>query len=336
MKGTPRKKIMVTGGLGFIGSHFVELVLNKGYDVVNVDKMTYAIREDLEFEKNPAYTLIKEDIVRLTSLPPGISHIVNFAAESHVDNSIANNLPFIRSNVLGVYNLLELIRQTKKEARPILIQISTDEVYGDILSGSFTENDRLTPSNPYSATKAAADHLVIGWSRTHALKTRLVRSSNNYGFGQRAEKLIPKTMKLSLKNKKIGLHGSGLYKREWTFVGDNCQAILLVLEKGKDGEIYNVSSGEELTNIDVVKKVLKVMGQAEDHYELIDDRPGQDVRYSVDSTKIRNLGWKPTMTLEQYLPICKELNELRQQKLPPGKKRRVANALGLSKIFFKK
>lgn len=328
------KKIMVTGGLGFIGSHFVELALERGYSVINVDKKTYAIREDLEFDKNPSYTLIEKDICDLKYLPEGISHIVNFAAESHVENSIHDNFPFFKSNVQGVYNLLELVRTNPKERRPVLVHISTDEVYGDILEGSFSEESKLTPSNPYSATKAAADQLVIGWARTHSLRTRICRSSNNYGFGQRAEKLIPKVMKQAIKNIRFTVHGTGLYKREWTYVKDNCRAVLLVMEKGADSEIYNISSGEEHTNLEIVKKVLKVMGKPEDFYDFVSDRPGQDVRYSVTTDKIRKLGWAPSMTVDQYLPICKKQNEERTKNLGPGKKRKLARMLHIEKIFY--
>lgn len=325
------KKILVTGGLGFIGSHFVKLLLDRGYFVVNIDKMTYAIRKDLDFEKNKNYRFIKADIANITNLPTGIDYVVNFAAESHVDNSIANSLAFFRSNVEGVYNLLELIRKIDNDKRPIFVHISTDEVYGDILEGVFKETDRLSPSNPYSATKAAADQLVSGWARTYGVKARICRSSNNYGYGQYAEKLIPKTMKLAFKGLKMGVHGNGMYKREWTWVEDNCHAILLVMERGKDGEIYNISAREELTNIEVVKKVLKVMGRPENFFELIKDRPGQDIRYSINTDKIKRLGWAPTMTLEKYLPICKELNEIRRKNLPTGIKDKIRKYLSFRK-----
>lgn len=328
------KKILVTGGLGFIGSHFIELALRQGYHVINVDKQTYAMRKDIDFEKHPEYAYIKKDICDLTSLPPDISFIVNFAAESHVDNSIRNSLPFFRSNVEGVYNLLELVRKTPTEQRPVFIQISTDEVYGDIAEGSFTETDRLTPSSPYSATKAAADQLVFGWARTYGLKFRMHRCSNNYGYGQQPEKLIPRAMKDAKHGRKMPVHGTGTYRREWTFVGDNCEAILLIMEKGTDGEIYNVTAGEELNNLEVVKKVMKVMGQPDDFYEFVADRPGQDIRYSVDASKIRALGWKPTTTIDQYLPICKKLNDTRTQNLPLGKKHRIARMLGIEKLLY--
>ena len=327
-------KIMVTGGLGFIGSHFIELALKKGLKVINVDKITYASRKDLDyFDKNKNYEFIKKDICDLKELPNDISHIINFAAESHVDNSIANSLPFIRSNVQGVYNLLDLVRRIEKEKRPVFIQISTDEVYGDIMDNSFNESDRLQPSNPYSATKAAADQLVIGWGRTYDIKYRICRSCNNYGYAQRAEKLIPKTMKLAQKNIKAGLHGNGQYMREWIYVGDNCEAIFLIISKGKDSEIYNISTGVELTNIEVVEKVLKAVGKPIDFYDFIDDRPGQDVRYSIHYEKMKSLGWEPKMTLDEYLPICHELNEARRRALPPGKKKKLLQLIGLGHLI---
>ena len=323
-------KIMVTGGLGFIGSHFIELALSKGFKVINVDNITYASRKDLNhFNKNKNYEFIKKDICDLKKLPDDISHIINFAAESHVDNSIKDSLPFIKSNIQGVYNMLELVRKTEKNKRPVFIQISTDEVYGDIPEGSFTEKDKLSPSNPYSATKAAADHLVAAWGRTYDIKYKICRSCNNYGYAQRAEKLIPKTMKLAPKNIKVGIHGNGQYKREWIYVGDNCEAIFLIMDKGKNGEIYNISTGVELTNIEVVKKVLKVVNKPEDFYEFAEDRPGHSIGYE----KIKSLGWKPRMTLDEYLPICYELNEARRRALPPGRKKKLLRFIGLDYLI---
>lgn len=295
------KKLLVTGGLGFIGSCFVEMALNKGYLVINVDKMTYAARKDLDFDKRKGYELIKKDIADLTELPEGIACIVNFAAESHVDNSIADSSAFMRSNISGVHNLLELVRKTEISKRPLFVQISTDEVYGDILDGTFKEDDRLKPSNPYSATKAAAEQLVMGWGRTHGIRYRITRSSNNYGPGQSDEKFIPNIMKHARAGEKAKVYGKGLNRREWTHIKDNCAGIFLVMEKGLDSEIYNISSGEELNNLEVVKKVLKAAGKPEDFFEFVADRPGHDVRYSIDSSKIAALGWKPEITLDQYL-----------------------------------
>jgi dTDP-glucose 4,6-dehydratase len=327
------KKILVTGGLGFIGSSFVEMALARGYTVINIDKMTYAAREDVPFKDDANYSFIKKDIAELTALPADIGFIVNFAAESHVDNSIKGADAFIRSNIYGVYNILELIRKTDPAERPVLIQISTDEVYGDILEGSFKETDRLRPSNPYSATKASAEELIMGWGRTHQIPWRITRSSNNYGFGQRAEKFIPRIMKLAIKNEKAKIYGNGLQRREWTHTEDNNAGIFIVMERGTNGEIYNISSGEELTNLEVAKKVLRAMGKPEDFYEMVADRPGHDLRYSVDSSKIRALGWKPQMTLDRYLPICRAQNEERTRNMPPGKKARLARMFGLGRFI---
>jgi len=329
------KKILVTGGLGFIGSCFVDMALARGYEVVNVDKITYAVRKDTNFDGRPGYSFQKRDIAKLTVLPADIGFIVNFAAESHVDNSIQGASPFMHSNVYGVYNLLELVRALPREQRPVFIQISTDEVYGDILTGSFAEDDRMRPSNPYSATKAAAEQLVIGWGRTYDIPWRITRSSNNYGYGQHSEKLIPRTMKLAQKGIRAKVYGNGTQRREWTYTEDNCAGIFLAMEKGTNGEIYNISSGVELTNLEVIKKILRVMGRPDDFYDLVADRPGHDQRYSVKSDKIRALGWKPQMTLDQYLPVCKTQNEERTRNMPPGKKERIARLFGFNRISNK-
>lgn len=298
---TDNKKILVTGGLGFIGSCFVEMALKNGYEVINLDKITYAARQDTNFTELPKYSFIKEDIAFVKKLPEKIGYLVNFAAESHVDNSIMGADSFMNSNLNGVYNLLELIRKIGTAERPVFIQISTDEVYGDILEGSFTEKDALRPSNPYSATKAAAEELIMGWGRTHNISWRITRSSNNYGYGQNPEKFIPNIIKLASKNERAKVYGNGLQRREWTYIRDNCEAILKVMEKGSNTEIYNISSGEELTNLEVVKKVLKSVGKPESFFDFVKDRPGHDLRYSINSDKIKALGWKPEMTLDKYL-----------------------------------
>jgi len=297
-----KKRIMVTGGLGFIGSYFVELALDRGYHVINIDKKTYAARTDLQFEKKLDYEWLNEDICTMSHLPSNIDWIVNFAAETHVDNSILANDVFFQTNVKGVYNLLELIRLKDFGDRPKFLQISTDEVYGDILSGSKIENDRLKPSNPYAATKAAAEQLLYAWGRTYGIEYIVCRSSNNYGFGQHEEKLIPRTIELTLQNKKMTVHGNGSYCREWTYAGDNCEGVLLAMEKGKIGEIYNISTAEMETNLEIIKKILVAMSKPEDYYEFVENRIGQDVRYAVEATKIRALGWNPKMTLDKYLP----------------------------------
>jgi len=297
-----KKRIMVTGGLGFIGSYFVELALSRGYHVINVDKKTYAARTDLHFENREDYEWLNEDICTMPHLPSNIEWLVNFAAETHVDNSILANDVFFQANVKGVYNLLELIRLKDVGDRPKFLQISTDEVYGDIFEGSRKEDDRLKPSNPYAATKAAAEQLLYAWGRTYGLEYIICRSSNNYGFGQHEEKLIPRTIELTMQNKKMTVHGNGTYCREWTYAGDNCEGILLAMEKGNLGEIYNISTSEMETNLEIIKKILKTMGKPEDHYEFVENRVGQDIRYSVDSSKIKSLGWQPKMNLDKYLP----------------------------------
>lgn len=295
------KRILITGGLGFIGSHFVDLMLQNGYYVINLDKRTYAARLDLDFDKRGNYEFIEGDICTFKHLPPNINWVVNFAAESHVDNSILANHVFFESNVRGVYNLLELIRAKDSADRPIFMQISTDEVYGDILGGSKDENDKPKPSNPYSASKSAAEQLVFGWGRTYGIKYLICRSSNNYGEGQYPEKLIPKTIEFAMHGKKMTVHGDGSYSREWTYVRDNCEGILLVLEKGKLGEIYNISSGEIFSNLEIVKRVLCALGKPKDMFKFIENRVGQDIRYSVKFDKIKALGWQPKMSFNDFL-----------------------------------
>lgn len=297
------KRLMVTGGLGFIGSYFVDLALRRGCQVVNIDKATYAARKDLDFDGRPGYEYICADICELTHLPVGIDFIVNFAAESHVDNSILANQDFFHSNVRGVYNLLELVRAKDETDRPVFVQISTDEVYGTIHEGSFRETDRLRPSNPYSASKAAADQLVLGWSHTYDLPVMIARSCNNYGYGQYPEKLLAKTIDYLLTEKKMTIHGDGSYRREWLYAGDNCEAILTLLEKGQVGEIYNISSNEEHSVLEAARLAAEAVGvDPEAAFVFIPNRPGQDLRYSVDCSKIRALGWRPTRTLAEYLP----------------------------------
>ena len=293
---------MVTGGLGFIGSYFVELALERGYYVINVDKQTYAARRDLHFEKQENYEWIREDICSLTHLPSNIDWVVNFAAETHVDNSILANDIFLQTNVKGVYNLLELIRLKEPSERPKFLQISTDEVYGDTLSGSKQEDAPLKPSNPYAATKSAAEQLVHAWGRTYGVAYIICRSSNNYGYGQHEEKLIPRTIDLTLRGEKMTVHGDGSYSREWTFARDNCEGVLLALERGRTGTVYNISAGEMVDNLTIIKKIIILLEKPENHYTFVANRVGQDIRYSVASDEIKKLGWEPCMSLDKYLP----------------------------------
>ena len=300
-------RILVTGGLGFIGSNFIRFMLNENRDVkiVNLDKMSYGSNPGnlKEYEGDPRYEFIKGDIVDYDSigkLIQDVDAVVNVAAETHVDRSIASPEEFLKSNTIGVFNLLEAIRKISREAR--FIQVSTDEVYGDILEGSFKEDDRLMPSNPYSASKAAADMFCLAYHRTYGLDIIVTRCTNNFGPYQFPEKLIPKTIIRASLNLKIPVYGSGKNVRDWIYVLDHCNALIKTLLHGKSGEIYNISAGNECQNIEVVRKILEIMNKREDLIEFVDDRPGHDLRYSLDSSKIRNeLRWMPMYSFEEAL-----------------------------------
>lgn len=294
-------KILVTGGMGFIGSNFVRYMLQKYEDleILNLDALKYGSNPDNLRDLKDRYSFIKGDIADfelVSELVAKSDVIVNFAAETHVDRSISNPEAFVHSNFIGVFTILEAIRKKNKEAK--FIQISTDEVYGDIMSGSFKEDDRLKPSSPYSATKAAADLLVLSYIRTYGIDARITRCTNNYGPYQFPEKLIPKTIIRAFLGLKIPLYGTGKNVRDWIFVEDHCRAVDLVLQKGDPG-IYNISSGEEKTNLEVVETILKIMGKDENLIEFVEDRPGHDFRYSLDSSKIRELGWRPRVSFEE-------------------------------------
>lgn len=289
------KDLLVTGGRGFIGSHFVSAALKKGYKIIDYDKMTYAASEELPWDKHENYKLVKKDIVELDHLPH-CDAIINFAAESHVDNSIRSSDVFTRSNIIGVHNLLELVRGKSEFDRPLFFQISTDEVYGDRQEGLFTEQDKLTPSNPYAATKAAAEMLVLSYHRTYKLDYLITRTSNNYGPRQYREKLIPRCLRCIEDGKKIPLHGDGSYVRDWTYVKDNVNGLLLLLEKKMKNDVYNIGAENFMTNLEVARTILQWKRRErreKEFIQFVENRKGQDVRYAVDSTKIRKLGWKP-------------------------------------------
>ena len=285
-------KYIVTGGRGFIGSHFVESALKKGDVIIDIDKMNYASHKTLPWDNHPNYTFLKADISEINHLPT-CDVLVNFAAESHVDNSIKDTGPFIKSNILGVHNLLELIRGKPSYARPLFFHISTDEVYGDRLEGSFTVTDKLTPSNPYSATKASAEMLVLSYARTYNMDYVITRSANNYGPRQYEEKLIAKSLISLGQGKKIPIHGNGSYIRDWTYVKDNIDAIFIIIEKNIKNEIFNIAAENHLTNLEAVSYVLKWLGKDEDSLMFVDNRWGQDLRYSISAKKLRNIGWAP-------------------------------------------
>jgi len=293
-----KMKILVTGGLGFIGSNFVRYVADKA-DIVVVDALKYGSNENNL--KDSDYGFVKGDICDyelMAELVKGKDAIVNFAAETHVDRSISNPYAFIEGNVIGTYTLLEAIRKVNPEAK--FVHVSTDEVYGDIEKGSFKEDGILKPSSPYSASKASADMFVLAYVRTYDLNAVITRCTNNYGVYQFPEKLIPKTIIRAKLNMKIPVYGTGKNVRDWIYVEDHCEAISLVLAKGEKGEIYNISSGEERTNLEVVSEILRIIGKP-DLIEFVEDRPGHDIRYSLDSSKIRELGWKPGHKFEEGL-----------------------------------
>ena len=285
-------KLLVTGGRGFIGSHFVERALELGHSVVDVDKMGYAASRTLPWDKNPNYTLIEADIADLDHLP-ACDVLINFAAESHVDNSIKSSEVFLRSNVQGVHNLLELVRGKPDYDRPLFIQISTDEVYGDRLEGLFIEEDKLTPSNPYSATKAAAEMLVISYERTYGIDYIITRSANNYGPRQYEEKLLPKCLSCLSEGKKIPIHGDGSYIRDWTYVKDNVEGIFTIMDSGVINDTFNIAAENHMTNLEVVDIVLGWTGSTRESLKFVENRWGQDLKYSISAEKLRNLGWSP-------------------------------------------
>ena len=308
------KVVYVTGCLGFIGSYVTRACLKKGWYVKGVDKMTYAANKDLleEFKSYPNFSFVHCDINELKFLYD-CDFVINTAAETHVGNSIASSTEFVKSNIDGVHNLLELIKNHRGEntQKPILLHFSTDEVYGDIEKGAHDEEHLLKPSNPYSATKAAADMLVMAWGRTHNVPYMIIRPTNNYGIGQYVEKLIPKAVKLLSLGRKIPLHNGGLPYRNWLHASDTAEAVITLIEKGQIGEIYNVAGGFEQQNIETVKQVITEFNQIinwEDFHNIehyIDfscNRKGQDVRYSLDDSKIRNLGWEPKSVFTEEIP----------------------------------
>jgi dTDP-glucose 4,6-dehydratase len=295
------KVVYVTGCFGLIGSHITKACLEKGWYVKGVDSLTYAANKDLiqEFSSYKKFSLVKDDINNLKFLYE-CDYIINTAAETHVGNSIANSDKFVSSNINGVHNLLELLRNYRQETTkvPVLLHFSTDEVYGDIEDGAHTENDLLKPSNPYSATKAAADQLILAWGRTYKIPYVIVRPTNNYGVGQYVEKLIPKACKYLTLDRKIPLHNGGSPIRNWLHAADTAEAVITIIESRVQNEIFNIAGGYEQSNLSTIKKVIyNYTGLSTfDVNEYIDtdySRPGQDVRYALDDSKLRSLGWKP-------------------------------------------
>jgi dTDP-glucose 4,6-dehydratase len=301
-----KKIVYITGCLGFIGSYVTRNCLKRGWYVCGVDKMTYAANSDLlkEFYSyNSQFLFLQKDINDLKSLFD-CDYIINTAAETHVDNSIVCSDEFLHSNINGVHHLLELIRQKDRYKMPTLLHFSSDEVYGDIKTGSHLETDLLCPSNPYSATKASSDMLILAWARTFKVPYIIVRPTNNYGCGQYVEKLIPKICKYLNIGKKIPLHDQGKPKRIWLYVQDTANAIDTILESGCVNQIFNISGKEEFQNIEIVQKILKIKFKEDNPNNYCDfsySRDGQDMRYSLNDTKLRNLKWDNKFYLDNVL-----------------------------------
>ena len=299
--------MIVTGGLGFIGSNYIlHAIKNPELGrITNIDALSYGSNPDnlREVENAPNYKFVKADLADAQITLREAAHadvVVHFAAESHVDRSISKPRRFLQSNVVGTFNLLEAARHGKVRK---FIHISTDEVYGSAPSGeSFLENSPLNPSSPYSASKAAAEMLAIAYHRTYGLPIVILRCTNNFGPRQFPEKLIPKTIIRALQGLRIPVYGSGQQIRDWIHVHDFCKAIDLAMERGVNGNTYNVSAKNEISNSEIVTRILKILGKSSDLIESVEDRPGHDFRYSLDSSRITNeLGWKPEWTLSTAL-----------------------------------
>lgn len=300
-------RILVTGGAGFIGSNFIQYMLSKYRDleIINLDLLTYCGRSEnlYDVKDDPRHKFIQGDIreretVERTIREEGIEVIVNFAAETHVDRSIVKAGSFVLTDAYGTHILLDATRRNNVDK---FVQIGTDEVYGSIKEGSFNEMEPLNPSSPYSASKAAGDLIARAFHKTYGLDVVITRSSNNFGPYQHPEKLIPKLIMRVLHNQSLPLYGDGKQVRDWIYVIDNCEAIDLIIRDGKPGEIYNIASGNEWTNLEVAKLILRALEKSENLIKFVQDRPGHDQRYSLDTTKIKELGWEPRHRFEEAL-----------------------------------
>lgn len=298
-------RILVTGGCGFIGSHFVRdhLAKNPEDEIVNVDLLTYAGRKEnlADVEGNPRYHFVHADIAdraKMEDAMKGCDAVVHFAAESHVDRAIEDASVFLRTNVLGTHSLLEAARKNDVKK---FVNISTDEVYGHILDGSFTELNPLNPRNPYAASKVGAERLAYSYSQTYGMNVSITRASNNFGPNQFPEKMLPLFVTNLMRGKKIPVYGDGMNVRDWLYVGDHCAGVELVLHKGVSGEVYNIAGEHELPNMEMIKLILKHTGKGEEMIQFVEDRKGHDKRYSVDATKIKALGYAPSAPFEARL-----------------------------------
>ncbi len=296
-------KLLVTGGLGFIGSNFITKILEEksDFEIVNVDAQLHGAdkRNLSRIENHENYQFVNGNITNKRLMEELISKcdaVVNFAAESFVDRSINNADPFLVSNIRGTFTILDIITKQKKR----MIQISTDEVFGSLSKGSADEQTKFNPSSPYAATKAAAELLINSFSVTHNSDVVITRCTNNYGPRQFPEKLIPKTIILAKQGRNIPIYGNGKNLRDWIFVDEHCDAVYEILINGKSGQAYNISANNEISNMQIVNKILEIMGKSNDLIEFVEDRPGHDQRYSLDSSKIKNeLGWSTKINFEE-------------------------------------
>jgi len=296
-------RLLITGGAGFIGSNFVRQVLEShpDYSIKVLDKLTYAGRLENLSDVTDKIQFLRGDICREEDVDQAMEHcdaVVNFAAETHVDRSIAESRSFLRTNVMGTHVLLDAARKRDIDR---FVQIGTDEVYGSCISGSFSESSLLRPSSPYSASKAGADLLAIAYFTTYALPASITRSSNNFGPYQYPEKLIPFFIFKARRGERLPVYGSGQNIRDWLYVRDNCAAIDLVLHKGKPGEIYNIGGGNEFTNLEITRRILSKLSKPMNMIEHVKDRLGHDFRYSIDASKVHELGWEPKRTFDDAI-----------------------------------
>lgn len=309
---TNKKIVYVTGCLGFIGFYVAKRCLESGWHVIGIDKMTYAANperltelKDIALENKVEFDLETQDINDIERLVD-CDYVINCAAETHVDNSIDGSDVFLKSNINGVHHLLKLITAKGRYGMPIFLHFSTDEVYGDIMDGSFNEDHLLHPSNPYSATKAAADQLILAWARTHAVPYVIVRPTNNYGAGQYVEKLIPKAVKFLQLGRKVPLHLGGTPRRTWLHVEDTADAVIHIINNGTVNEVYNIPGNFEISNLEVVEAVVREFHGADanvqDYINTNYERPGADLRYSIDGTKLKNLGFESKRDFYTEIP----------------------------------
>jgi dTDP-glucose 4,6-dehydratase len=299
-------KVLITGGAGFIGSNFVRHAIGRHRDwhITTLDKLTYAGRlENLkDVLEHPRHTFVQGDVIESSISAPLVAEseiVVHFAAETHVDRAILSGGDFITTDVYGTFVLLEAARNARRLRR--FIQISTDEVYGSVAEGASRETDELKPRNPYSASKAGADRLAYSFWATYEVPVVIVRASNNYGPYQFPEKLIPLFITNAIDDRPLPLYGDGRQVRDWLHVSDHCQALDLVIERGQNGEVYNVGGGNEVANVDLTRRLLDILAKPESLIEPVEDRPGHDRRYALDSSRIRALGWRPEIPFEDGL-----------------------------------